>query len=708
MDRSGRWWGLLAPLDRVSGDGRILSTPPDGQVRVRPLPLPLMYQQANDDGHKGAVLVGRVDQVWTADGALWGEGEFNLDDPLAAEVFAKVADGWHRWVSPTTDDYTKEFRIIDSEGAFATIPLEAGVELPEGFRQVEVLPNWRLMSVTLVNEQAFPEATISVGARPVAAAAHPAVEDSEDGEEFRRRTTTDDDPAAADDEEDPAGEQEEDPPEDPEEEQDDHPAADEDEDPAEDDPEQDDDTDDEDDDGDAKKRRGKAVAITAAVSGLVNLTDPDTGQPWHPPASWFTPPAFSGYTRLTVTKDGRVYGHVGHWGAEHLSRPGVRPPSSRSGYAYFLRRAVETDGGDTVKVGTITVGNGHAGLDASAVSAMAHYDSTSTQAAIVNVGEDTHGIWIAGAVLPGLDTESRNQLALADLSGDWRVIGGELEMVGAHGVNTPGFLTLEDAAGGLAEPEALAACVLDGPVMRCGDGGRPYALVAAGMCPRPRPEDTTQQLALSEVVQERMAQLSEAARLFGDQLGEAFRDLAPAGERVARATRAQRVKAGRSRSGQALPVRRAAAAAQARRRSAAQERMRIVRDKAKANREQRAVEVRARVRRHRAVTAAARISIVAAASATDDPAGIEDFNWVEDVGGLPAYVKRIARHLKAKGFTESHAIATAVNVVKKMCANGGDRLNFPGAQRDVNPGSIAQACAAVASWEAKKARARAS
>lgn len=81
-----------------------------------------------------------------------------------------------------------------------------------------------------------------------------------------------------------------------------------------------------------------------------------------------------------------------------------------------------------------------------------------------------------------------------------------------------------------------------------------------------------------------------------------------------------------------------------------------------------------------------------------------DFNWVEDVGGLPHYIKRIEKHLREKGMTEGHAIATAVNAVQKMCDTGD--LNFPGKQ-DVNYGSRAEACKAVAEWNEKKARAKA-
>jgi peptidoglycan hydrolase-like protein with peptidoglycan-binding domain/ssDNA-binding Zn-finger/Zn-ribbon topoisomerase 1 len=80
-------------------------------------------------------------------------------------------------------------------------------------------------------------------------------------------------------------------------------------------------------------------------------------------------------------------------------------------------------------------------------------------------------------------------------------------------------------------------------------------------------------------------------------------------------------------------------------------------------------------------------------------------NWVDKAGGLPSYIERIAKHLHyEKGMTIGRAIAVAVNAVRKMCASGD--VNFPGAQQ-VNVKSRAQACAAVASWEKKKASARA-
>lgn len=77
-------------------------------------------------------------------------------------------------------------------------------------------------------------------------------------------------------------------------------------------------------------------------------------------------------------------------------------------------------------------------------------------------------------------------------------------------------------------------------------------------------------------------------------------------------------------------------------------------------------------------------------------------NWVEKAGGLPKYIKRIAKHLQEKGMEQSRAIATAVNAAKKMCSTGD--VNFPGKQ-EVNAGSKAEACAAVAEWEKDKAAA---
>ena len=70
---------------------------------------------------------------------------------------------------------------------------------------------------------------------------------------------------------------------------------------------------------------------------------------------------------------------------------------------------------------------------------MAHYDNTGTAAADVCVGEDEHGIWLAGAVRPTATDEQIHMLRASAVSGDWRPLGRGMELVAALAVNRPGF-----------------------------------------------------------------------------------------------------------------------------------------------------------------------------------------------------------------------------------------------------------------------------
>jgi hypothetical protein len=85
-------------------------------------------------------------------------------------------------------------------------------------------------------------------------------------------------------------------------------------------------------------------------------------------------------------------------------------------------------------------------------------------------------------------------------------------------------------------------------------------------------------------------------------------------------------------------------------------------------------------------------------------------NWIER---LPkpmqtafehSWLHRVAVHLVDKGHPVGQAIAIGVNAAKKACATGD--VNFPGVQQ-INAGSRAEACAAVALWESMKAAAHA-
>lgn len=177
--------------------------------------------------------------------------------------------------------------------------------------------------------------------------------------------------------------------------------------------------------------------------------------PLAPPRSWFEDPHFAEPTPLTITKDGRIFGHLAEWGTCHtgVTNTCVVAPKSRSGYAHYRLKAVETAEGDLVPVGTITMGTGHASTrgNLTAEAVIAHYDNTGTAVADVAAGEDEFGIWFAGAMRPDVTETQVRTLRASAISGDWRARGGYLELLAALAVNVPGFpITRAVAASGAA------------------------------------------------------------------------------------------------------------------------------------------------------------------------------------------------------------------------------------------------------------------
>lgn len=162
--------------------------------------------------------------------------------------------------------------------------------------------------------------------------------------------------------------------------------------------------------------------------------------PIKPPREWFEDPKLTQKTPLTVTADGRVFGHIAPWDARHVGLPGhVRPPRSRSGYQFFNKGLLQTAEGTDVTVGQLTLAGGHAPLHADASRAIEHYDDTRSAVADIHVGEDVHGIWAAGAVRPDVDDVRLRALRASVPSGDWRPINGTLELIAACCVNSGGF-----------------------------------------------------------------------------------------------------------------------------------------------------------------------------------------------------------------------------------------------------------------------------
>lgn len=703
----GRWRGLLAPLE-TRGDYRVIGTPPDGVIRVRDR-MWLAYQQSSAPEHNGKVVVGRIDRAWIENGALMGEGVLDLGDPVGQEVHRKLAQGFAGTVSVDLDDAEAEERFYDESGFEVDAPesplglMAAGVPAPkrgkprvprpedddsgesEPVRPSDTDPDrgdgekgapdtapdgdddpdnepdedqpsddeqgsqprkllyvydWRLGGATLVSDPAFHTANIQL----VSPGTTPAQQQAADGQ-----------PPPDSDQQDQASSN---------------------------------DTGNEEEKADGDK--GVTVTVSSAdqheqyqrdisepeIKVRHGRTETAAGRSWaehvaeaarqigDPPREWFTDPQLDRPTKVTVDDYGRVFGHVACWDTNHISYPGrnVRPPRSATNYAQFHRHPVRCRGGDRVRAGVLVMGTGHADLHMSESSASAHYDHTGYAVADVRAGEDDHGIWIAGALHPEVSALQIQTLDRYSLSGDWR--NGEL--VAALVVNVPGFPIPDD-------PEALAAsgAPIETPRLRVRTGvdGNQFALVASGIVPpdmsatsEPTAGDVTRmgwdvhRAAKRAAVDERLI-ASAARRVHRNDVSAAFRRVhAPTITAAACRVRRFAEDGGRGYGYDADEM------------------------------DELDADDHDLIRR-----------------ITDTNHSL-DFNWVDDAGGLPAYIKRISKHLRRKGFKKSHAIATAINAAKKMCRTGD--LNFPGSQQ-VNPGSKAQACAAIARWDAMKASTKA-
>lgn len=208
--------------------------------------------------------------------------------------------------------------------------------------------------------------------------------------------------------------------------------------------------------------KGEAIAMTAMQNGVeVGTEETETaevesltaGAPMkNPPKEWFTDPGLPGVTPLTITNEGRVFGHLATWGQCHIGIGGecVMLPRSASDYSYFHIGVIETDGGE-VFTGPLVMGGKHAPERLDWRAATRHYDTTSAVVADVRVGEDEFGVWMSGALRDGVTEEQIRELkAAGKASGDWReVVRGsrQLELVAALAVNVGGFPVPRTSAG---------------------------------------------------------------------------------------------------------------------------------------------------------------------------------------------------------------------------------------------------------------------
>lgn len=347
------WSGVIAGLDILTGDGRLLATPPGG-VRTREYPLSLTENHVGDGP---APVIGSVDRVWVADGMLYGEGKIDLGGAPGANFARQLKAGFINTVSIHPDLVVAEHQILDTDGKI--VPVDKAEEaiiandydLPEGWSSYVAFTDWRLAGLAVVPIPAYTEARIE----GVYGYAGP----------------------------------------------------------------QDHETD----------------ALVASVGGQVFNV------------AFFKNPKLSGPTPLTISEDGRVYGHVALWKSCYQYGEGAnayatctKPPHSATNYSRFHLHRANLGGGESINVGVLTYGQGHVakgGLKAS----QENYADVATQAAKVIAGEDEFGIWVSGEILDSA-RDNAHDLLDSPLSAHWEPdadAANNLEMIAAHVVNVPGF-----------------------------------------------------------------------------------------------------------------------------------------------------------------------------------------------------------------------------------------------------------------------------
>jgi hypothetical protein len=142
---------LALPEGIESGDGRLVEK---YATTIRDLPISLLWQINTDEGHKGAVVVGRIEKLGrTPKGIGAGYGHFDTGI-YGAEAERMVRAGMLRFVSADMDNFEAD-----------AAPEE---ELAEGEHEKTVskkrlnIDTARVMAVTIVAKPAFQEATIQI------------------------------------------------------------------------------------------------------------------------------------------------------------------------------------------------------------------------------------------------------------------------------------------------------------------------------------------------------------------------------------------------------------------------------------------------------------------------------------------------------------------------------------------------------------------
>lgn len=176
------------------------------------------------------------------------------------------------------------------------------------------------------------------------------------------------------------------------------------------------------------------------IAASHTITIPDL-----PIAEWFNEPTqLPEFGAITVTDEGQLFGLLAPKNIAHRGYADKRitVPTKTVDYSRWMNRVTIVADGSRIATGPITMDCGHAPMAGGSGESAKHYDNTCSVVATARVGENKHGIWIAGAVLPGVKPEQITRMLACQLSGDWRPHKekpGFRELVAALFVPVPGF-----------------------------------------------------------------------------------------------------------------------------------------------------------------------------------------------------------------------------------------------------------------------------
>lgn len=386
---STTWEGVLTVEGIESGDSRMFAA---GALTWDDPPLPLMWQKETSHGGKSdvSVRVGSIDKIWREPDPsgragvnfIKGSGTIDIESPDGAEVYRRMKRGYMRGNSVDVDSVKNaDVELIYPETTAG--PLADGDdEKAKPYVEVFSTPELTRYNKGRIRASTLVEIPAFTEAR-LQLASNPTTVTAE--------VTTE----------------------------------------AEETPEV-----------EAPKNsrvKEKLDAIVAATS-VIEITDA-------PPREWFDEPTdVAPLGALTVTDEGRVYGYIAPAGVRHRSfrDRSQYVPLKNVDYGRFMGGETIVADGGRVSTGAITMNCGHASTSygVTADSASEHYDNTCSVVATVRVGENRHGVWLAGALLPDVTPDQIRRMMACRLSGDWRAHldrPGWREFVAALLVPVPGF-----------------------------------------------------------------------------------------------------------------------------------------------------------------------------------------------------------------------------------------------------------------------------